>query len=671
MSDNSNLHSIDKLLKNAEIFRIPDYQRGYAWQTKQCNDFWEDLKRIVENNDPEVLHYIGVISLQTIEWDSLKSKNEFSDKLEKLKKEEYKLFHIVDGQQRITTVIILLGLFLNSKFQLDKDTSNESYLKKLLFIYEDTFALYKFGYEADDPSFRFFKENIISMPEKWNDIGKLDSPLINTFYTNNLQNAKKFFAEKIEDLLKTKGEKEVKKYFDALRLRFVGIKNVINKNLNIYMIFETMNSRGIDLSNMELLKNRLIYLSTLLPKEKTVGENLINEAWKIIYKFLGFNINNSLSDDEFLRNHWIMYQNYSRREEEFYKNDLLSNVFIVQNINHSDPEKEVSKKSIEKYVNSLQISIGKWFIMHDPNSDHIKRFFTAANIPADEKNAIAGFDPNWEKIKSELLRTNRLGMRYFEPLVLAAFLEKENIPNLPKLLQTIERFIFLSFYISMRRSDYGSSTFYPLARDLYHAKIIDKETDTKTNLAYAISIINQWSNSSIINESNKYDMESFIVYIKDLFQRDITSGFRNWNGIHYFLQEYENRLRDKNKLDLISDAYSRADVEFIASYVKSGRDNENVDKIIKDYKKKEHWKDYSKDQVKKILCSLGNLTFAEEKDIVLESRKELAKWKESDEMTPSGILKRGLHLLKFMEERWAINLGDINDKKKILFLEFM
>lgn len=669
MSDNSNLYSIDKLFRKEDIFRIPDYQRGYAWQEKQCRDFWEDLKRIVENKNPKALHYIGVFSLQKKEWNSLPEKNEFSQKLEKLKQEDYQLYYIVDGQQRITTIFMLLNLFLSLGFSLDSDTSNESFSKRLLFIKEDTFALYKFGYEADDPSFRYFKENIISMPKEWNDIGKLDTPLIKTYYTNNLESAKNFFKEKIQKLLKEKGEDEVRNYFNALRLKFVGIKNIIDKNLNIYMIFETMNSRGIDLSNMELLKNRLIYLTTLLPADPEVQENFINDVWKIIYKFLGFNQKNPMNDDEFLKNHWIMYGNYTRKEEEFYKNDLLSSVFIVQNINHSDRNQRVELNVITKYAMSLKNSIGKWFVIHDPGSEHIDRFLTEGNIvSSEEKETLAGFEKNWKEIRFELMRLNRLGMRYFEPLILASFSRKEYAEKFSGFLRKIERFIFLSFHISMRRSNYGSATFYPLAKDLYSGKNAD--SNQTINLDTVCDEIDRWAGNSL-TVSGKYDMESFTVYIKDLFQRDLTSGFRNWNGIHYFLQEYENELRQKNSRELLIDAYSRADVDFIADYVKSGRDEENMDRKIKEYRKKEKWKEFSKEQVKKILCSLGNLIFSEDSKDPLDSRKELAKWKENGEWTPTSILKRGMNLLDFLERRWDIRLGDPADKKKILFLDFM
>ena len=45
-----------------KIFRIPDYQRGYAWQKSQLKDFWEDLINLSGNRS----HYTGVLTLKEV-----------------------------------------------------------------------------------------------------------------------------------------------------------------------------------------------------------------------------------------------------------------------------------------------------------------------------------------------------------------------------------------------------------------------------------------------------------------------------------------------------------------------------------------------------------------------------------------------------------------------------
>jgi len=93
------LQSLSVLFQN-RLFRIPDYQRGYAWKHEQLVDFWEDLLNLHENR----YHYTGLLSLKAV---NRKDTN--------LWKEDgwlldigYKPFHVVDGQQRLTTFSILM-----------------------------------------------------------------------------------------------------------------------------------------------------------------------------------------------------------------------------------------------------------------------------------------------------------------------------------------------------------------------------------------------------------------------------------------------------------------------------------------------------------------------------------------------------------------------------------
>ena len=98
----------------------------------------------------------------------------------------------------------------------------------------------------------------------------------------------------------------------------------IDDDYDVFVAFETMNNRGKKLTNLELLKNRLIYLTTLYSDDKfdkMDKDNLrkqINETWKEIYYQLGRNEKIPLSDDEFLRAHWIAYFAYSRRKGDDY-----------------------------------------------------------------------------------------------------------------------------------------------------------------------------------------------------------------------------------------------------------------------------------------------------------------------------------------------------------------
>ena len=105
-----------------------------------------------------------------------------------------------------------------------------------------------------------------------------------------------------------------------------------------------MNNRGKKLSDLEKLKNRLIYLSTLYSEEEidnAVRNNLrneINNAWKEVYGQLGRNEKKPLNDDDFLKAHWTLYFQYSRKKGNDYIKFLLDEQFTPQKI-HKKTEK--------------------------------------------------------------------------------------------------------------------------------------------------------------------------------------------------------------------------------------------------------------------------------------------------------------------------------------------
>src|SRR5258707_470769 len=97
--------SLDSLFKE-KIFRIPDYQRGYAWQPEQLKDFWEDLVNLSEKRS----HYTGVLTLKLL---PAAETSEDQKEFWLVEDHSYSVYHIVDGQQRLTTFVIFLQAFVD------------------------------------------------------------------------------------------------------------------------------------------------------------------------------------------------------------------------------------------------------------------------------------------------------------------------------------------------------------------------------------------------------------------------------------------------------------------------------------------------------------------------------------------------------------------------------
>lgn len=142
------------LLFQNRLFRIPDYQRGYAWQQSQLIDFWDDIINLQDDR----YHYTGLLSLKELKKKVISSWGEDIWMVDA----GFKACHIVDGQQRLTTFIVLLNELIEIAKAENKDlTENDivlgfETLKDIRSKYicrhrppNNQITTYLFGYEVD------------------------------------------------------------------------------------------------------------------------------------------------------------------------------------------------------------------------------------------------------------------------------------------------------------------------------------------------------------------------------------------------------------------------------------------------------------------------------------------------------------------------------------------
>lgn len=305
------LLSMSKIFSE-KVFRIPDYQRGYAWTLKEVKDFWGDLCRLENKRN----HYVGVLTLEAVKEVDYK---EWIDDLWIIEAKRYIPFYVVDGQQRLTTSIILIYVIcqIMQKKNIEKlnYTTYDEISRKFVFEYQDKNKnrTYMYSYEHGNPSYAYlisqvYDEKIISA-----------SVENETIYTNNLGEAKQFFYDKLINM----DIKQLEDVYTKITQHFLFNMYIISDDIDVYVTFETMNNRGKPLSNLELLKNRLIYVSTLFKVDEVDKKRLrrdINECWKKIYHILGKSKERILLDDEFLVTHFMLYfaSNTEKLERERY-----------------------------------------------------------------------------------------------------------------------------------------------------------------------------------------------------------------------------------------------------------------------------------------------------------------------------------------------------------------
>ena len=472
-----------------------------------------------------------------------------------------------------------------------------------------------FGYEKDNPSDEFFKTKILEQ-------ASCSAANNNqSVYTLNLKKCKEYFAEKIKDYDQEQKEDLFRKITTQLTFNYYEIDDTTE----VFVTFETMNNRGKPLSVLELLKNRLVYLSVLLMKDENDYNRLrddINEVWKTLYEYLGKNQDKPLDEDDFLQNHWITYFPYSRDTAKVFKTYLLSEEFTKKRVLSG----ELSSEQVREYIDSLQKSIKTWYYM--------------ANIDN---------SPYSEEIKSCLERLQRVGWGAFKPLTMAILTKsekeskEEDKDKIATFLKAAERFNFLIFRLCEFRSNTKNTEFYGLARAFYReSRPIEEIIERITQLT-----------------DGTFDADTARFNISQVAK---SGGFFDWTGLRYFLYEYEQYLQEQAK------GVSKVSWQDITY--------ETIEHIYPQTATDDYWTSRFDDESSAFyLNSLGNLLLlSRAKNSKLGNADFETKKKRTDssgyfngsyseievaqypEWTKETIIERGKKMLAFMQQRWDFKI---------------
>lgn len=373
------------------VFEIPSYQRGYAWQMKQLEDFWNDLEHVskLENK----FHYMHSLTLR-------KSDDDFGD-ID---------FEIIDGQQRLATSLILLGL-------LAKTTQNKD--PKYSLINLEPILSYK--YYGLNEAFRAITEE--------EDLEKFKT----SFYAKNLISAYEFFKEKTSNITSP----TLNKLLDALTKKMLfSVVELNDDRIDPFSSFETINNRGKDLSTLELFKNRLHFVAHKICDEKEELENLqkkINDTYARIYHDLRFFKDDHL--ESFLK-HFVAY--YYGENSKF-KERLLNTAFDAHKKYHSSYDEYEKINDLLLY---LSYSSKVWYFLHTLDDEELRIEIT----------------PKMRGLLDKMRRLNALSDNAFLPLLLSLLTIQLAVRSgserhyttqeLEGLLEYLERFGFLIYGVA-------------------------------------------------------------------------------------------------------------------------------------------------------------------------------------------------------------------------------
>ena len=248
--------TLNKLLNTSRQFIVPIFQRNYSWQKNQYEQLWFDILRASKFKEKQN-HFIG--SIVYIDMGTPAGRPQ--------------QLLLIDGQQRLTTISILLCAIKDyvQKFNLETKLINLAKIKNQ-FLYNSD--------EIDEDRYKL----LLNVQDKETYIKLIDNTIFTVNKpTTNIIKCYEFFYERIEDFIKQHGQID-EIYAGIFKLSLVSI-SLDKDSDNPQMIFESMNSTGKDLSQTDLLRNYL--LMDLTPEKQT---RLYKTYWKPMEELFGEDI---------------------------------------------------------------------------------------------------------------------------------------------------------------------------------------------------------------------------------------------------------------------------------------------------------------------------------------------------------------------------------------------
>ena len=288
---------------------IPVYQRTYSWTTKECNRLWEDINKIPEKTE----HFIGsIVSIKR----TIDEANEIPQHI------------IIDGQQRITTILILISVLISKLLNSGKKERAEELKENYLVNRHGKEELkYKMLLTQQD------KESLISIIENRNNV-ELTSKRIKENFN--------FFKEKIKT-------EDIEKINIGVRRLLVVDIVIYDGRDNPQLIFESLNSTGLALSQADLIRNYV-----LMGLEPNFQEKIYKNYWRVMEKNFG-------------QTNYKDFFNKFMRDYLTVKTNIIPNIFQVYEIFKDYYQAEGGKDKTEKIISDvhrfsnyfMKISLGK------------------------------------------------------------------------------------------------------------------------------------------------------------------------------------------------------------------------------------------------------------------------------------------------------------------------
>lgn len=281
-----------KLMGNGLTYQVPRFQRDYSWGEDEWDDLWQDILGTVKEGG-EPAHYMGYLVLQS---------------------RDDKLFEIIDGQQRLTTLSLVVLAALRQLKRLIDEGKDVERTKQRLDGLRSTYIGYldpvtlvaRSKLSLNRNNDRYYQNFIVPLQGDLPQRGFKASE-------HSLRKAFQWFDRHLREYAQKTNDPglAIAQLIDTMSDRLFFTVITVTDELNAYKVFETLNAHGVRLSATDLLKN---YLFSVLHREGQHDHELkvLDDRWEGIVGRLG-----AESFPDFLRTHWISRRNFVRQADLF------------------------------------------------------------------------------------------------------------------------------------------------------------------------------------------------------------------------------------------------------------------------------------------------------------------------------------------------------------------
>lgn len=545
--------SFKEMIREKEIY-VPNYQRAYSWEVARENEkkkrqadlFLEDVMNHVENEAKvKENFYLGNF----------------------LYERDGEKFAIIDGQQRLTTIIILLSVLNNL-------LKNEE-LKNIIDFNNIKFSTVK--YDNEDFQKYIFSNEL----DKFNNLKEFrESKVItNTESIRRVIEAYLYFKDKLVN----ENVEKLKKLAETITQAKCTM-NTINSKVEATQIFIFENNRGKSPTNLEITKTKLMYF-IYNNFEKSISEILLKEVdntFGQIYKKIT-TLENYINEDTVLAIAMRIYRKNLRVDGVLTEVDnILIDLKSQKNddnveITEKEENKEKIQNEIEKFLNTLKDTFEK-----------VNKFITKGLAKSKELD----FNDEYEYVAHSLINLGISVQLY--PIVLKSLELGEN--KRVEVLKALEKIILRNLIIKTRAN---------LAQRFHW--VFEKSCNKKEELEEIVTIIKEMIFNIDLTIIKKDDLWWFNYWNQETFHKELENGLTNLHATRYLLWKYENFLRKKdNMVALKYTEIKNYQVEHISPKTENTEENNGYDKL--------EWN---------ILNSYGNLMLLTQKTNVEIQNKNL------------------------------------------------